>query len=237
MLTSGLLKNAAGIEVAKWGFTDRLGGSSNPPFDSLNVATHVGDNQIAVAFNRSKVLAEFGYSDATWPGPVHGIDIGLVEKPLGLFPDVDGLITKRTKNVLATLGADCVPLIAVEVEKKIALSGHVGWRGAAAGFHNSVIDAIEAQGGDLNKTQILLGPAICGNCYQVPKDRIDEVAATLPAARLSNGLDLRIGLVQIFKPLVKSIEIVGDCTFESKDLFSHRRDGQTGRQAGLVVLL
>lgn len=237
MLTSGFIKNKTGKEVAKWAFTDRQDGQSQAPFNSLNLATHVGDQQMAVAFNRSQVLAEFGFSDATWPGPVHGVDIGMVEKSVGLFADVDGLITTRSKSVLCTLGADCVPLIAVEPEKKLALTGHIGWQGAAAEFHRSVINAIKNAGGDIKQTQILLGPAICGNCYQVPAARIEQVIKVLPAAQVDGGLDLRLGLQQIFKPLVNSVEIVGGCTFESENLFSFRRDGQTGRQAGLVVLL
>ncbi|MEY3696630.1 MAG: hypothetical protein RJA41_280, partial [Actinomycetota bacterium] len=116
MLTSGFFLNANNQQVAKWAFSDREGGKSGAPYESLNLATHVGDNSLAVAFNRSLVMQEFGFSDATWPGPVHGTDIGLVEKSTGLFPDVDGLITKRKETVLTTLGADCVPLIAVDVE-------------------------------------------------------------------------------------------------------------------------
>ena len=237
MLTSGFIKNKAGIEVAKWAFSNRLGGKSESPFDSLNLATHVGDSQMAVALNRNLLLSEFGFADATWPGPVHGVNIGIVEKSVGLFPDVDGLVTTRDKTVLATLGADCVPLIAVETERRIALTGHIGWQGAASGFHHSVINAIEDLKGDPKQAQILLGPAICGNCYQVSQERSAEVSKVLPAARIGNGIDLRIGLQSVLKPLVKSVEILGECTFESEKLFSHRRDGVTGRQAGLVVLL
>ncbi len=237
MLTSGFFLNANNQQVAKWAFSDREGGKSGAPYDSLNLATHVGDNSLAVAFNRSLVLQEFGFTDATWPGPVHGTDIGLVEKSTGLFPDVDGLITKRKETVLTTLGADCVPLIAVEVENKIALTAHIGWRGAASEIHNSITDAIENLGGNLKFTQILLGPAICGDCYKVDAERIEEVCRVLPHAKINDGLDLRLGLKNIFKSKVQSVEMVGECTFETSQLYSHRRDGVTGRQAGFVVLL
>ncbi len=237
MLTSGFFKNSKGQDVAKWAFSNRDDGQSIAPYESLNLATHVGDSAIAVAFNRNSALTEFGFKDVTWPGPVHGTDIGLVEKSIGLFPDVDGLITKRRETVLSTLGADCVPLIAVDVEQKIALTAHIGWKGAASSIHESIIEAIENLGGKISNTQIILGPAICGICYQVSQDRIDEVSAVLPAAIKDSGIDLRIGLQQKLKPLARSVELVGDCTFESDKLFSHRRDGITGRQAGFVVLL
>lgn len=237
MLTTGFFKNSSGIDVAKWAFSNRLDGKSAPPFDSLNLATHVGDSSIAVAFNRSAALEEFGHKDATWPGPVHGTDIGMVEKTSGLFPDVDGLITKRRTAVLATMGADCASLIAVDVENKIALTAHIGWKGAANEIHQSIIQAIEESGGNLKNVRMVLGPAICGNCYKVDDDRIEQVSKVLPAARCDLGIDIRLGLQAIFRPLVQSVELVGDCTFESADLFSHRRDGKTGRQAGFVVLL
>jgi hypothetical protein len=237
MLTVGYFKNSSGGEVAKWAFSDAQDGNSAAPYESLNLATHVADSSMAVAFNRSKVLNEFGYSDATWPGPVHGTDIGLVEKSSGLFPDVDGLITKRRETVLTTMGADCVPLIAVEVEKKIALTAHIGWKGAADSIHQSIFEAIENLGGNLLHTQVLLGPAICGKCYEVDEERILQVSKVLPAAKSESGLDLRLGLKDVLNQKVKSVEIVGDCTYESPNLFSHRRDGVTGRQAGFVVLL
>jgi YfiH family protein len=237
MLTTGFFENSSGKQIAKWAFSDRDGGKSAEPYTSLNLATHVGDSSIAVAFNRSLVLAEFGYSDVTWPGPVHGTDIGLVEKSSGLFPDVDGLITKRRETVLATLGADCVPLIAVDVDNKIALTAHIGWKGAASEIHATIFDAVENLGGNLKTTKVVLGPAICGNCYKVDQSRIDEVSKVLPAAKFEAGLDIRSGLKEVFKSKVQSVELVGECTFESAQLFSHRRDGITGRQAGFVVLL
>ena len=237
MYKSGNFLNSNAEIVAAWAFTDRNGGNSLAPYDSLNMATHVGDSALAVAFNREKALSEFGHKDATWPGPVHGTDVGFVEKSAGLFPDVDALITKRRGNVLATMGADCVPLLACDTENKIVLSAHIGWKGAANSFHKSIVDAITELGGNLSSTQVLLGPAICGNCYKVDESRIEAVSKVLPAAAVAGGVDIRNGLKNILSNTVKSVEIVGDCTFESQKLFSHRRDGVTGRQAGFVVLV
>jgi YfiH family protein len=237
MYKSGSFLNSKGESVADWAFTDRSGGNSLAPFDSLNLATHVGDSPLAVAFNREKVLSEFGHKDVTWLGPVHGTDVGFVEKSAGLFPDVDALITKRRGNVLATMGADCVPLLACDTENKIVLSAHIGWKGAANSIHENLLDAIKELGGNPASTQVLLGPAICGSCYKVDESRIAAVARVLPAAAVDGGVDLRFGLKNVLANKVKSVEVVGDCTFELPTLFSHRRDGVTGRQAGFVVLL
>jgi copper oxidase (laccase) domain-containing protein len=69
----------------------------------------------------------------------------------------------------------------------------------------------------------------------------DEVAAVVPSARSTTqdgtpGLDLRAGVVaQLLEAGVETVEADPWCTVESRDLYSHRRDGVTGRFAGVVV--
>src|SRR5436190_500685 len=85
------------------------------------------------------------------------------------------------------------------------------------------------------------GPAVCGRCYEVPRDLADQVAATVPSAAATSAtgtpaLDLRAGVVaQLLAAGVETIEADPWCTAESPGLFSHRRDGVTGRFAGVVV--
>jgi copper oxidase (laccase) domain-containing protein len=88
----------------------------------------------------------------------------------------------------------------------------------------------------------LLGPAVCGACYEVPAAMQRDVARVAPAAAVATrtgtpGLDLRAGLAETLQKAGVS-EVVHDprCTVEDPNLFSHRRDGVTGRQAGLVWL-
>jgi copper oxidase (laccase) domain-containing protein len=69
----------------------------------------------------------------------------------------------------------------------------------------------------------------------------DEVTAVVPATRAVSrsgtpALDLRAGVVaQLAAAGVAAIEVDPWCTRESPELFSHRRDGVTGRFAGVVV--
>jgi len=241
---SGDIVNKKGITVARWLFSARAGGMSADPYTSLNVASHVGDAAIAVAANRSILSQALGVETKhiTWPGLVHGTDVGVITDALSVFPDVDVLVTSHTKRALATLGADCVPLLAVDPEAGIALSAHIGWRGAADGIDEAISQAITAAGGSLNNTQVLLGPAICGSCYKVDSQRYENVIATLSEAGSMSpdgtwGLDIRRGLHQSFQSRGMHVSNVGGCTAESDEWFSYRRDGVTGRQAGLVVLV
>jgi copper oxidase (laccase) domain-containing protein len=90
--------------------------------------------------------------------------------------------------------------------------------------------------------EALLGPAVCGADYEVPAAMQAEVARVAPASavrtrRGTPGLDLRAGLAEVLRAAGVG-QVVHDprCTVEDPRLFSHRRDGRTGRQAGLVWL-
>jgi hypothetical protein len=83
---------------------------------------------------------------------------------------------------------------------------------------------------------------VCGACYEVPEQMQADVAAVTPAAAVRTrggtpGLDLRAGIEEILRK-AGIPEVVQDarCTVEDPTLFSHRRDGVTGRQAGIVWL-
>ena len=84
--------------------------------------------------------------------------------------------------------------------------------------------------------------AVCGSCYEVPGEMQRDVARVAPAAAVRTrqgtpGLDLRAGIAEALRA-AGIPEVVQDprCTVEDRALFSHRRDGVTGRQAGLVWL-
>ncbi len=51
------------------------------------------------------------------------------------------------------------------------------------------------------------------------------------------GLDLRAGIAgQLAAAGVRQVRIDDRCTAEDRDLYSYRRDGRTGRFAGLIWL-
>lgn len=231
--------------VAHWLFTDRSAVTSSPDatvaedcFAANNLADHVGDDLNAVVRNRAAVLSTLGLQpqQAVWPEFCHSSDFAVVRNP-GSVGKVDGLITDQVGIALVTLGADCVPLLAIEPERGLAVSAHIGWQGAAKGIARKLVEEVEKLGGQPAQMQFWLGPAICGDCYQVPAERRAEVSQELPSAPIGSGLDLRLGLSDYFLNLGAQVKTVGPCTKETSTLYSYRRDGRTGRQAGIVVLL
>jgi copper oxidase (laccase) domain-containing protein len=104
----------------------------------------------------------------------------------------------------------------------------------------TALEAMIKAGAVMEKIEVLLGPAVCGECYEVPEAMRDDVEAHLPGSACRTragtaGLDLRAGLWrQLADAGVARIGIDPRCTFEDHSLFSYRRNGTTGRLAALT---
>lgn len=223
--------------------TSRSGGVSRPPYASFNLGDHVGDDPAAVAANRDRLAGAAGLRPdrLVWMQQVHGAAVATVDGPRpGPVPDTDGLVTATAGLALAVLVADCVPVLLAAPTAVAAV--HAGRVGAAAGVVPAAVRAWEAAGADLAAGDALLGPAVCGACYEVPAAMRDEVEAALPGSatttrRGTPGLDLRAGLARQLAGLgVARVVTDSRCTAEDPELFSHRRDAPTGRQAALIWL-
>ena len=61
-------------------FTTRLGGVSQPPYDSLNLGAHVGDDPDAVRENRARVATQLNLDPARfiWMDQVHSATVRVV---------------------------------------------------------------------------------------------------------------------------------------------------------------
>jgi YfiH family protein len=223
--------------------TDRRGGRSRPPYDSVNRGDHVGDDLADVAANRSRVARELGVGEdrLVWMDQVHGTRVAVVDGPRdGAVPATDALVTATPGLVLCVLVADCVPVLLADHETGVVAAVHAGREGVRQGVVPAALSAMASLGARARHVTALLGPAVCGACYEVPEEMQREVARLAPAAAVRTrkgtpGLDLRAGIAEILRT-AGIPEVVQDprCTVEDQALFSHRRDGVTGRQAGLV---
>ncbi len=112
--------------------------------------------------------------------------------------------------------------------------------GPAAGIARRAIEVMVATGARPDRIDALLGPAICGRCYEVPEEMQADVEGALPGSACrtaagTTGLDLRAGLSrQLAESGVGRVVLDPRCTAEDPSLFSYRRDGVTGRQAGIA---
>lgn len=216
-------------------FTNRTGGVSLGAFASLNLGDHVGDSSESVTKNRSALERDFG--PIQFMNQVHGDRIVIVEEVTDIAPEADALITGIQGVALAVMVADCIPLILTS--KEIVAAVHVGRRGLANEITRKTIRTMEEMGAGAITAHI--GPAICGTCYEVSQDIQDEIVRAHPSSKATTkqgtpALDLVSGLKTVLIDEGVDIKNRFECTVENPDLYSYRRDGVTGRQAGIVSL-
>jgi YfiH family protein len=225
--------------------TDRGGGRSASPYDSFNLGDHVGDEPAAVAANRARVARELGVAGdrVVWMEQVHGTGVTVVDGPHdGPVPATDALVTATRGLVLAVLVADCVPILLADHDTGVVAAVHAGREGVRRGVLPAALSAMASRGAKARHVTALLGPSVCGACYEVPAAMQADVARVAPAAAVTTrrgtpGLDLRAGLADLLaRAGVREVVHDPRCTVEDPHLFSHRRDGVTGRQSGLVWL-
>jgi YfiH family protein len=223
--------------------TSRSGGVSTGPYASFNLGDRVGDDPAAVAANRRRLAGAAGLAadSVIWMEQIHGATVQVVDGPrTGPVEATDALVTATPGIAVAVLVADCVPVLLADPVSDVVAAVHAGRVGAAAGVVPRAVEAFRSAGGDPSRGDVLLGPAICGACYEVPPEMQVAVESRLPGSAVRTrkgtaGLDLRAGLARQLAALGVD-RIVSDprCTAEDPELYSHRRDGTTGRQAGVA---
>ena len=216
-------------------FTKRTGGASLGAFASLNLGTHVGDDLEKVLENRALLAAQWG--PIQYMNQVHGDRIAVIEEVADESPTADALVTGIPGINLAVMVADCIPLLLKSKESVAAV--HVGRKGLTNEITRKTIALMKEMG----STQItaILGPSICGQCYEVSEDIYEEVIALHPFAqsRTPQGtfaLDLPAALRSVLSDEGVAIINKHECTVENESYFSYRRDGITGRQVGVISL-
>ncbi|MDC7121320.1 peptidoglycan editing factor PgeF [Cellulomonas fimi] len=227
------------------GFTTRTGGVSRVPYDALNLGAGVADEPSDVARNRGLVAGWVG-APVAFGTQVHGRAVAVVRTPadaddlLASVGEVDALVGAGPGVAVGVLVADCVPVLLADAEAGLVAAVHAGRRGLVAGVVEAAVDALVAEGAQPDRLRAAVGPCIAGRSYEVPADLRDEVAAAVPetAATTSWGtpaLDLPAGVAAVLRRTgVRDVARADRDTYTDADLFSFRRDGTTGRFAGVV---
>ena len=215
----------------------RNGGSSTAPFNSLNLADYVGDDQAAVRRNLDLVALLAGTPNVCVMTATHGNKVNVVTDTVTV-PRGDGLVTSESNLALLALAADCVGFALADPVSGVIAVGHAGWRGVLADVMQSVVDSFVLSGGNLAQTKAVIGPAICGSCYEVPRERVSQFLTRYPEAVFDEThLDLVAGVRSVLAKQIDQIHELPGCTQENKNLFSYRNSSgkPTGRGGLLVV--
>ncbi|WP_062072728.1 peptidoglycan editing factor PgeF [Demequina sediminicola] len=232
----------AGLMVRAF-FTTREGGVSESPYDSLNVASHVGDLPSLVHVNRDRV-ADMAGAPVSFMTAYHGTEVIWVSDPGDTPAEGDILITATPGVALGALAADCVPVLFHDTVSGTVAAVHAGRRGMATGAIEAAVDALLRAGGEGTSPESLhasIGPAVCGRCYEVPEELRSEVSRQYPSAHSETtwgtpSLDLPAAIASTLGDMgLTTVHRSQICTIEDPRMFSHRRDGVTGRFAGVIV--
>jgi purine-nucleoside/S-methyl-5'-thioadenosine phosphorylase / adenosine deaminase len=226
-------------------FTLRSGGVSSPPFDSLNVAAHVGDEAQAVAQNRRILKDALRLpSDPVWMEQVHGLDVlnldAAFEGTSGGTAVADAAFTRGTDKVCAVQVADCLPVLFAVRDGSAVAAAHAGWRGLAGGVLEATVQGLSVEPSAL---VAWVGPGIGAANFEVG----EEVRSALVAHKAAPGAFVRnargrwqCNLVTVARAQLAMLGISavfgGEwCTYaDAVRFFSYRRDGRCGRMAALI---
>ncbi|MDJ1135327.1 peptidoglycan editing factor PgeF [Streptomyces iconiensis] len=231
------------VSGAHFAFTDRWGGVSAAPYEALNLGGAVSDEADAVRTNRALAAGALGLSPdrVVWMNQVHGRDVAVVEAPFeDEAPPVDGIVTARRGLALAVLTADCTPVLLADPVAGVTGAAHAGRPGVVAGVVGETVAVMTKLGAEPERIIARTGPAVCGQCYEVPETMRAEVARAVPETYATTrwgtpGVDMAAGVrAQLTQAGVTRWEQSSVCTLESSDHFSYRRDNTTGRLASYV---
>ena len=215
------------------------------PYAGLNLAAHVGDDPERVARNRRLLTAALGLPDhgVAWMNQVHSAVVAPARR--GETPTADALVLRRDDPrapcAAGVLVADCVPLLLATGDGALMAAVHAGRRGMLDGVVLRTLDAFAARGARAADVWAAIGPSVCGACYEVPEEMHSAAAAIEPECATTTrwgtpGLDVAAGVrAQLRREGVGHVTGGSWCTMEDRRFYSYRRDGATGRIAGVVI--
>ena len=216
--------------------TDRSDGVSTGRYAGLNLGAHVDDQREAVAENRRR-LTEKLRRPVLYMAQCHGAEVAVVDGMPVEPPRCDAVVTRSPEVALAVLVADCVPVLLSSTGGVVA-AVHAGRPGLLARIVPRTLDVMADLGAGV--VDAVVGPSVCGRCYEVPEEMRVAAAREQPVSAAVSwtgtpAVDVGAGVVAQLHDAGVTVRWLPGCSRERPDLYSYRRDGLTGRFAGIVA--
>jgi len=220
--------------------TTRNGGFSPSPFDSFNLAMHVGDEEENVLRNRD-LLRDFLKlpAEPCWLQQTHSTRA----IKIGGEPDrqADAAITREVGLVAVVMTADCLPILLCNRAGTEVAAIHAGWRGLADGIIEATLSEMDSSP---NELQAWIGPGISQQCFEVG-DEVRDIFMAKNESAISRFVSNRPGhwlcdLGGLARDRLSGLEVVeinhtDHCSYRDEAFFySYRRNAVTGRMASLI---
>ena len=222
-------------ERLKLGFTTRFGGVSEGAYKGLNLAGHVGDLPQNVAKNREILAAALGTApfNLKFMRQINSNRVEILRDIDDELPPCDGVITALKGVTLCVLVADCSPVLIADERRGVVAAVHAGRAGVTGKICTNAVNLMASEFGcEAGDLRVFVGANIKARNYEVGE--LDLGAFN----RYKNGgkFDIEAALRDEFTALgVERVEFDPRCTFETRELFSYRRDGVTGRFCGFAM--
>lgn len=220
--------------------TTREGGVSLPPYEGLNLGSHVGDDPLAVERNRELLTTTLGCRPA-WLSQVHGVHVA--EADPSRVDEADASWTAAPGIASTVLTADCLPALFCDRAGTRVAAAHAGWRGLAGGVLEATLDALALKP---EEVLVWLGPAIGPAAFEVGPEVRDAFLAShsvadqafRPSANAGKFMaDIyQLARIRLAARGVQAVYGGGFCTVSDPRFYSYRRAPRTGRFASLVWL-
>lgn len=175
------------------------------------------DSKILISFQSEPPNEEYTSLNQT-----HSSNVFNLNAPCESINEQDGIIfPKTTDRVIVIKTADCLPIVYIG-EQNIALV-HAGWKGLASKIH------LHRSIKDIEPNEILTGPSICDQCFEVTTEFKDHFPQDLDLFRAQHNSLFFLIKTKILRDLrsnfpKSTITISPECTLCSDFWHSHRRD-------------
>ncbi len=233
------LARCAGL---RHGVFTRQGGTSAPPFDSLNVTSGLGDDPASVRQNRQRILKTIGGSDLVLMHQVHGDRMHIVGRDTTTdLPVADALISAVPGPLLVVQVADCQPVLLYDHQCHVVAAVHSGWRGSVANILGRTVATMVSEFG-CRPEDILagIGPSLGPCCAEFRQYRTEIPESFWPYKDHRNHFDfwlISVDQLCLAGLQTENIEVAGTCTrCHSDRYFSYRAEKITGRFAVVIGL-
>lgn len=232
--------------------TSRRGGVSAPPWDSMNLGDHVGDERASVDANRAR-FASLLEARPVYLRQVHGTRVVQLDAadlaPNAPVHEADACISREPGLACTILVADCLPVLLAAPGTRGVGAAHAGWRGLAAGVLEATAHSLCALAGcSPGELRAWIGVGIGPARFEIG----DEVVRALggdpvhPTGAFGQTIDAQgrerwcadlpaLARTRLQRLGLTQVELAARCSAgESSSFFSYRRDGVTGRMAAAV---
>ncbi|NLS10252.1 laccase domain-containing protein [Nesterenkonia sp. MY13] len=192
--------------------------------------------------HRNRLAEYLGHTELKFLSQVHSADVlDASGVPVTESPTADAWISPDGSHPLAIMVADCLPVLfyaETAQHSPLTAAAHAGRPGLLAGVLENTVEQLREYGGE--SITAWIGPAACGDCYEVPEDMHAELTADRPALASTTSwgtpaLNLRAEARAVLETAGADVVDISGCTIEDPTLFSHRASQQQGRPEGRLA--